>query len=163
NKTIDYRWETTANGTTKYLYLVGNPVIWFTGLVGIVSALSLVIATLVFKYPISNKKLFFLIVVLLALYSIYMCSLLPIERLMYLYHYFMPLIFSLLLAFTVYLYVFEKAIQRRDKRLVIGTILFILLIVLAYAFFSPLTYYQPLTKDQFLMRSWFSFWQMKPV
>jgi len=162
NKTINYRWE-TANGTTRYLYLVGNPVIWFTGLVGIVFALGIVISTLVFKYPISNKKLFFLIVVLLALYSIYMCYLLPIERVMYLYHYFMPLIFSLLLAFTVYIYVFEKAIQRGDKRVVIGTVLFILLIVLAYAFFSPLTYYQPLTKDQFLMRSWFSFWQMKPV
>jgi dolichyl-phosphate-mannose--protein O-mannosyl transferase len=162
DKTINYRWE-TANGTTKYLYLVGNPVIWFAGFVGIVAAVGLVIATLVLKRPIANKKLFFIIVVLLALYIIYMCAVLPIQRVLYLYIYFIPLIFSLLLAFTMYIYIFEKAIQRRDKRLFIGTILFVLLIILTYAFFSPLTYYQPLTRDQFLMRSWFSFWQMKPV
>jgi len=162
DKTINYRWE-TANGTTKYLYLVGNPVIWFAGLVGIVSAIGLVIATLVLKRPISNKKLFFIIVVLLALYIAYMCSIIPIQRVLYLYFYFIPLLFSLLLAFAMYIYVFEKAIQRRDKRLMIGTVLFVLLIILTYSFFSPLTYYQPLTRDQFLMRSWFSFWQIKPV
>jgi len=162
NKTINYRWE-TEHGTTKYLYLVGNPVIWFSGLVGILSAVGLVIATLVLKRPISNKKLFFIIAVLLSLYIVYMCALLPIKRVMYLYHYFIPLLFSLLLAFTVYIYVFEKALQRRDKRLFIGTVLFILLIVWTYSFFSPLTYGQPLTRDEFLMRSWFTFWQMKPV
>jgi dolichyl-phosphate-mannose--protein O-mannosyl transferase len=63
----------------------------------------------------------------------------------------------------MYVYVFEKAIERRDKRLLLGTVLFMLLIILTYAFFSPLTYYLPLTKEQFLMRSWFSFWQMKPA
>jgi len=162
DKTITYRWE-IGNGQTKYLYLVGNPLIWLSGLVGIVSAVSLVIATLVLKRPISNKKLFFTIVVLLALYSAYMCSVLPIQRVLYLYIYFIPLLFSLLLAFSVYIYVFEKAILRRDKRLMIGTVLFILLIILTYHFFSPLTYFQPLTKEQFLMRSWFSFWQMKPA
>jgi dolichyl-phosphate-mannose-protein mannosyltransferase len=162
NKTIRYRWE-KANGQAKYLYLVGNPVIWFAGLVGIVSAIGLVITTLVFRRPITNKKLFFIMVVLLALYILYMCSVLPIQRVLYLYLYFIPLIFSLLLMFIVYVYIFEKAIQRRDKRLLIGTVLFVLLIILTYFFFSPLTYYQPLTKDQFLMRSWFSFWHMKPV
>ena len=162
NKTINYRWE-TEHGSTKYLYLVGNPVIWFSGLVGLLSAVGLLITPLILKRPISNKKLFFIIAVLLSLYIAYMCALFRIDRVMYLYHYFIPLIFSLLLAFTVYSYVFEKAIQRRDKRLFIGTVLFILLIILAYSFFSPLTYFQPLTRDEFLMRSWFSFWQMKPV
>jgi len=162
NKTIRYRWE-TENGEAKYLYLVGNPVIWLSGLVGLVSAIGLVIATLVRRRPIANKKLFFIIVVLLALFIIYMCSLLLVHRVLYLYLYFIPLIFSLLLAFTMYVYVFEKAIQRRDKRLVIGTMLFVVLIILTYSFFSPLTYYEPLTKEQFLMRCWFSFWQMKPV
>ena len=162
NKTIRYVWE-TEQGQTKYLYLVGNPVIWLSGLVGIVSACALVITTLIRRRPIANPKLFFIIVVLLSLYIIYMCSLLLVQRVLYLYLYFIPLIFSLLLASTVYMYVFEKAMERRDKRLLLGTVLFILLIILTYSFFSPLTYYQPLTKDQFLMRSWFSFWQMTPV
>jgi dolichyl-phosphate-mannose-protein mannosyltransferase len=161
-KTIRYAWE-TANGQTKYLYLVGNPVIWWSGLVGLVSACALVIATLVRRRPIANKKLFFIIVVLLSFYILYMYFMLPIQRVLYLYLYFIPLIFSLLLACTVYLYVFEKAIQRSDKRLLIGTVLFVLLIIVTYAFFSPLTYDLPLTKEQFLMRSWFSFWQMQPA
>jgi len=162
NKTIRYRWE-KANGQVRYLYFVGNPVIWFAGLVGIVSAVGLMITTLVFRRPIANKKLFFIIAVLLSLYIIYMCCMLPIQRVLYMYLYLIPLLFSLLLVFNMYIYIFEKAIQRRDKRLLIGTVIFILLIILVYAFFSPLTYYQPLTKEQFLMRSWFSFWQMKPV
>jgi dolichyl-phosphate-mannose--protein O-mannosyl transferase len=92
-----------------------------------------------------------------------MIGVMQIQRVLYLYLYFIPLILSLLLAFTVYSYVFEKAIQRLDRRLVIGSVLFVLLIILVYAFFSPLTYFEPLTKDQFLMRSWFSFWHMKPI
>jgi dolichyl-phosphate-mannose--protein O-mannosyl transferase len=60
NKTINYRWE-RANGQTKYLYLVGNPVIWFSGLVGLVSAIGLVMATLALKRPITNKNCFSLL------------------------------------------------------------------------------------------------------
>jgi dolichyl-phosphate-mannose-protein mannosyltransferase len=162
DKAINYRWE-VDNGAARYLYLVGNPLIWLSGLIGIVSAVGLLIVTLVFKRPIYNKKLFFIIIVLLALYISYMFSMMQIQRVLYLYLYFVPLILSLLLSFTVYSYIFEKAIQLRDRRLIIGTVIFVLLIILTYAFFSPLTYYEPLTKDQFLMRSWFSFWHMKPV
>ena len=162
DKAINYRWEVDSNGA-RYLYLVGNPLIWLSGLIGTVSAVSLLIVTLAFKRPIHNRKLFFIIVVLLALYIAYMIGVMQIQRVLYLYLYFIPLILSLLLAFTVYSYVFEKAIQRLDRRLVIGSVLFVLLIILVYAFFSPLTYFEPLTKDQFLMRSWFSFWHMRPV
>jgi dolichyl-phosphate-mannose-protein mannosyltransferase len=162
DKAINYRWE-VDNGTTRYLYLVGNPLIWLSGLIGLVSAVGLLIVTLVFRRPIHNRKLFFTIIVLLSLYITYMIAIMQIQRVLYLYLYIIPLVLSLLLAFTVYSYVFEKAIQLRDRRLIAGTVIFVLLIILIYAFFSPLTYYMPLTKDQFLMRSWFSFWHMKPV
>lgn len=164
DRTINYRWETDNGGqTTRYLYLVGNPLIWLSGLIGIISAVSLVIATVVFKRPVSNKRLFFIINVLLCLYIIYMYDISIIKRVMYLYHYFVPLIFSLIMTFTVYMYIFEKRLKKEDKKLFIATAIFIILIVLIYLFFSPLTYYEPLTKSQFLMRSWFPFWHMKPV
>jgi len=164
DKTVNYRWETNNRGeTVRYLYLVSNPLIWFSGLLGIISAVSLVIATVFFKRSISNKRLFFIIIVLLSLYIIYMYAMFNISRVLYLYHYFIPLLFSLILAFTIYIYIFEKRLEKGDKRLSYTTIVFILFIIIIYFFFSPLTYLQPLTKSQFLMRSWFPFWHMKPV
>ena len=163
DKTINYRWQTDGGGIAHYLYLVGNPLIWFSGLLGIISAAFLVIATVIFKRPISNKKLFFIIIVLLSLYITYMCAISTLSRVLYLYHYFIPLLFSLILVFTVYTYIFEKRLEIKDKKLSFITIIFVLLIVITYFFFSPLTYFQPLTTSQFFMRSWFPFWHMKPV
>ncbi len=163
DKAINYRWETDDGGVSRYLYLVANPLIWFSGLLGIISAAALIIATVIFKRPISNKRLFFIITVLLSLYIIYMCAVSTISRVLYLYHYFIPLLFSLILVFTVYTYIFEKRLEKDDKKLSFLTTVFVLLIVATYFFFSPLTYFQPLTTSQFFMRSWFPFWHMKPV
>jgi dolichyl-phosphate-mannose-protein mannosyltransferase len=164
DRAITYRWETeNAGKTVRYLYLVGNPVIWFAGLLGVISAVGLVFATVVFKRPVSNKKLFFIIVVLLSLYIIYMCTISTMSRVLYLYMYLIPLIFSLILAFAVYIYVFAKKLAEGNKTVLVATAMFILLIVAAYFFFSPLTYYEPLTKSQFLLRSWLPFWHLIPV
>ena len=39
----------------------------------------------------------------------------------------------------------------------------LILVFLCFAFFSPFTYYQPLSRSEFMMRNWFSFWQMRVV
>lgn len=162
NKSINYRWETN-NGLTRYLYLQGNPVVWLFGLIGLVLGSCLVLAVLVFKLPVKDKKLFFLIVVFLSLYVGYMVPILLISRVLYLYLYLVPLLFSLFLGCTIFFYINKRAIAQEDTNILFGIATFIILVISSYMFFSPLTYYQPLTVAEFMQRNWFPFWHLKPV
>src|SRR3989338_193427 len=87
DKSINYRWEKSGDGI-RYMYLQVNPLTWFLGLAGIILSLVLIIGRIVFKIPIKNKNLFYLITTFAALYVIYMAIMLRIDRVMYLYHYF---------------------------------------------------------------------------
>ncbi len=162
DKSINYRWEKSGDGV-RYMYLQANPITWFLGLAGIILSLILLIGRVVFKTPIKNKKMFYFITAFAALYVIYMAIMLRIERVMYLYHYFIPLIFSFILAFLVFNYIFEDKIAAKSKKLYIGLIIMAVIIAGTYKFFSPLSYYQPLTTEQFKQRMWFDFWKLKPI
>jgi len=161
DKSINYRWE--KGDGVRYMYLQVNPITWFLGLAGIILSLILIIGRIVFKNPVKNKNLFYLITTFAALYVIYMAIMLRIERVMYLYHYFIPLLFSFILAFLVFNYIFEDKIAAKSKKLYIGLIIMVVIIAGTYKFFSPLSYYQPLTTEQFEKRIWFDFWKLKPI
>ena len=162
DKSINYRWEKSGDGV-RYMYLQVNPITWFLGLTGIILSLILIIGRVFFKTPVKNKNLFYFITTFAALYVIYMAIMLRIERVMYLYHYFIPLIFSFILAFLVFNYIFEDKIAAKSKKLYISLIIMAVIIAGTYKFFSPLSYYQPLTTEQFEKRIWFDFWKLKPI
>jgi len=162
DKSINYRWEKSGDGV-RYMYLQVNPITWFLGLAGIILSLILIIGRVFFKTPVKNKKLFYLITTFATLYVIYMAIMLRIERVMYLYHYFIPLIFSFILTFLTFNYIFEEKIANKSKKLYLGLIIMAIIIVGTYKFFSPLSYYQPLTTEQFKQRIWFDFWKLKPI
>lgn len=257
NRTISFRWEWgTKDGSTpkdnkyiRYSYLIGNPLIWGIGLFAIILSLTLIISYLFLGLPLRNKRIFHYILTLTALYLAYMIGVLSVERVMYLYHYLIPLIFTLILAALLFVYNFgeldnnsnnlafannfkdsqldlnlskdkenleiknsdkspekiektesnselvsksnveedlepnlESSLQTKKSQnnqlqnifnsekenspyfwhyliLLCG----LLLIFACFAFFSPFTYYQPLSRDEFLMREWFKFWQMRVV
>lgn len=161
-KSINYRWEKDGDGV-RYMYLQSNPVAWFLGLAGIILSLVLIAGKIIFKTPIKNKKLFYLITAFTTLYVIYMAIILRIERVMYLYHYFIPLLFSFILAFLVFNYIFEEKIANKSKVIFFSLAIMIITIIGTYKFFSPLSYYQPLTTEQFEKRIWFDFWKLKPI
>jgi len=162
DKSINYRWEKSGDGV-KYMYLQVNPIIWFLGLTGIILSLILIIGRFIFKNSIKNKNLFYLITTFATLYVIYMAIMLRIERVMYLYHYFIPLLFSFILTFLVFNYIFEEKVANKSKKLYLGLIILVVIIAGTYKFFSPLSYYQPLTTEQFEKRIWFDFWKLKPI
>lgn len=162
NKSINYRWEKSGT-SVKYLYLQGNPAIWFLGLGGLFFSLNLIVSTLFFKTKITNKRLYFFITTFSILYITYMASMMAVERVLYLYHYFIPLIFSLILSYLMFLYLFEEGLKKKKVIMVITVIAIITIIILVYLFFSPLTYYQPLTHAQFELRNWFQFWGLKSL
>ena len=162
-RSINYRWETPDGQQYRYLYLQVNPVVWGLGLIGVVLAAILLIAeqTAGLQERLKNKEM---LLTFLGTYIAYMIAIARITRVMYLYHYFIPL----LLTFILFALVFEE-IRHIGKRYLTEEgktlILFILalLIFFGYQFFRPLTYYEPLTDSQFQRRSWLRIWELHCV
>jgi len=162
NSSINYRWAKTAE-TARYLYFQGNPAIWASGLLGVILSFALILSVSIFKLPIKNKRLFSLILIFSALYAIYMTTMYNITRVMYLYHYLIPLIFSLLMFYMLFHYIFEDRIKNEDVRLLRAMAIFVAIAVVVFLFFAPFTYYMPLTPHEFHLRQWFDFWKLKSV
>ncbi len=162
NKTINYRWDKIGD-RVSYIYLVGNPLIWTIGLVGLVLGLALVLGRFIFKAPVTNKRLFNLVLALLFLYACYMFTMISIDRVMYLYHYFIPMQLSLVTAFTVFVYIYEEYIKKKSAWVFVPALVICLLIFKTFLFFSPLTYYGQLTTEQFKARQWSNYWRLEHV
>jgi dolichyl-phosphate-mannose-protein mannosyltransferase len=162
-KTINYRWNKYVDNSVSYLYLAGNPIIWLSGLLGVILSFSLIIGRLIFGLEIKNKKIFWYIVAFLFFYVSYMYSVMMIDRVMYMYHYFIPLLVSLILISLVIYYIFETEINNNDRLTYISLGIFCVIIIGTFIFFSPLTYYVPLSTKDFLNRIWFNFWGLKNV
>jgi len=162
NKSINYRWE-AADGKVKYLYLQGNPLVWFFGLSGVFLSINLVISYLLFGLKVQDKKRLFLIASFLMLYVLYMVSMISLDRVMYLYHYFIPLILSIIQFFLMIQYLFQSRIEKGNRFLYFFVIVGVTMIVCVYLFFSPLSYYIPLSNDEFQLRNWFWFWKLTSI
>ncbi len=162
NKTINYRWEKNVD-RVRYLYLVGNPILWSIGLVAIIVSTGLLVSRLIVKAPVKNLRKFRFIMIFTLLYWFYLAAMVKLERVMYLYHYFIPLIFSYILAALLFSYFLEKQITGGDRKPYIIMAIGIFLVFGVFLFFSPLSYYQPLTFEQFELRNWFPWWKMAAI
>jgi dolichyl-phosphate-mannose-protein mannosyltransferase len=165
-KTISYRWDRNVEDgkvIVKYKYLIGNPIVWFSVVGGIILSLCLIISRYVYNNPVKDEKLFYWICAFAGLYTCYMLAILQIERVMYLYHYFIPLIFGAVNLALIYTYIFRDEVIANNKHTIINTALFAMLVIAVFAFFSPFTYALGLTEDQFEMRNWFEFWKLQVV
>lgn len=163
-RSINYRWETNDSGQThRHLYLQNNPVIWGFGLLGVIAAGSLLMSRFLVPQaaPLKNGKL---IMIFFGLYASYMIAISQLDRVMYLYHYFTPLLFSFFLAILVLLEIqhigrFKLTTDRRN---------ILVLLLMAYMFagwhyFHPLTYYEPMTNDEVQARAWLDIWDLHCV
>jgi len=150
---IFYWQSAVSNSTRSYIYLLGNPFIYWLGTISMaglsLSALvSLWYKKLRLKSVERNRTLFFLILG-------YLANLLPfifIGRVMFLYHYESALVFSIMcIAFLVDL------LPGRKKAIAVALIL--ALALAAFIYWSPLTYGTPLTDQQLQARMWLSSWR----
>jgi hypothetical protein len=89
----------------------------------------------------------------------YMGVMVSLDRVMYLYHYFIPFIFSLTLAALTLRELRGSWLSVRWIRISAGS-LFLVAVVASFRFFSPLTYATPLTNEEFSRRSWFRLWDL---
>ena len=161
-KAINYRWEKHGSNV-QYIYLQGNPVTWMIGLIAVVLSFVLVVAHFLFGLAVKNRRTFEFIAGFLFIYISYMIAVGQIPRVMYLYHYFIPLTISYILAVLLVWYIYEEAIKAKDKAVWAGIWLIAAAIVFAWWFYSPFTYYKPLNTIEFNKRVWFDYWGLHAV
>lgn len=165
-KSINYRWEKTADGKVKYLYLQANPVVRLIWLVGVILWLSLTITSFIFSPLLKpnqlTKSYIYNISILTLLYTAYMGGMILIPRVMYLYHYFPALIISVLISGTVAsLLVKIYKISHNIQKLILVTLWF--LIIAWWYIYSPLTYFKPISEKYFNKINIFKLWYLKPI
>jgi dolichyl-phosphate-mannose-protein mannosyltransferase len=166
SRTISYRWsKETVDGETNiyFNYLIGNPIIWFSVLIGIILSSTLILGRFVYNAPIKDQPLFGWMCVFTGLYLSYMIAILQIERVMYLYHYFIPLVFGAINLSLLITYLFRDELIGLNRHTLINLTIFISLVIGIFAFFSPFTYSFGLTENEFQLRNWFQFWHLRPV
>ena len=162
-RSINYRWETPDSISYLYITLQSNPIIWGLALLGVFFGCILLLGSFCIAgaKPLTYKKE---IAVWLALWVSYMIAISQIDRVMYLYHYFIPLLFS----FILFAYVFMEMkqigkwkITETHKNWIL--LFFATLIFLSFHFFRALTYYEPIDDDAFKKRMWLPVWGLHCV
>jgi len=148
-------WSESQGGKFSSIYLMGNPIIWFVGLIGVMIGLFVVVRSLLFRAEgnLLRSPLFFLVVC----YAMFFLPFLFVARFTLLYHYFPSLIFSIIL-FAV---LFEGVLSRFPKKTARVLLAGILLLVFAgFLLYLPLSYGIPLFADEFFFRMFLPIWQM---
>jgi dolichyl-phosphate-mannose-protein mannosyltransferase len=160
-RSINYRWETPDGSVYRYLYLQINPVIWALALLGIICSGSLLLGSVFLGISLENGLV---MGTFMLMYVGYMLVMSQIGRVMYLYHYFPPLLFSFFL-FGLSLVEIKKLGKwdftgtAKTSFLAVATVC----VVVSYSFFSPLTYNQLITDQDFHKRMIFPLWQLRCV
>lgn len=157
-KTINYRWQTDDGGKSySYLYLVCNPVTWLLSTFAVFLTMAYFIMRGTFEDFKSEFDDEYPLLCLLILYICYIFAMTQISRVMYLYHYFVPFIFSLIML-ALWINKFEtKWKLPYIHRYILGAVL------LSFIFFSPLSYYHALTCDAIKLRSWVPAWKLQGI
>ena len=165
-KGINYRWsKNTVDGEVQvsYSYLVGNPLVWLSVVFGIILSLALILGRFVFDLPVKDERLFMYILYFSGLYVSYMVAISQIDRVMYLYHYFVPLLFGIINAALVFAYVFKIGILSGSVLTRVNLGLLGVMVIAMFAYFSPFTFGIPINETQFELRNWFSLWDIHVV
>lgn len=156
-RTINYRWETPDGTSYRYSYLIGNPITWLISLLGVLAGTGLVLGDLLFRFLAADRRKALYTFVLL--YWAYMIPMMFITRVMYLYHYLPPMIIGVIL-FGLVLWE-AQTLSWDAKRDVL--VVSVILLLASFWVYKPLTFYEPLTKEQFQERNIWPAWDLKCV
>ena len=162
-RSINYRWETPDSFHYLYIQLVANPVIWGVALLSLFLAFALLVGSAIL--PIQGTLRYRNELLLWSgMWASYMIAVSQIDRVMYLYHYFIPLIFS----FIVVAYVLLELQQLGKYKLTESKKSWFVLalgicIFASFEFYRPLSYYEPIDDTAFMQRSIFKLWDLNCV
>ena len=137
-----FYWQNVEQ--TRFIYLLGNPFIYLFGILSIIY-----ISLLILLKRIKDNTPAFIV-------TGFICNFLPfiiIGRVMFLYHYEAALIFAIMA--IAYLLDFIK----NEKTRKITTIVVVLICIISFIYFSPITYGLELNNEQLNSRMWLSSWR----
>ena len=123
------------------IYYLGNPIIWWSSTVSVL--------VLLISYFFSKKDRNFTSSFLLSGFVLNLLPFLQIKRVMFLYHYAVALIFTVLML----VYLFDK-----ENRPTWALVCLLILAALSFIFFAPLSYGLNLSPSQYNLRVWFNSW-----
>jgi len=152
-----YYWQGTvqASGAQGNIYLLGNPVVWLIGLIGVVASLLI----WVIRPQLLGRRRH-LVAFLLVAYGANFVPFAFIDRPMFLYHYLFAFIFSLLLACVLLAVLFDWQAVRYGKRVVNQTFgALTIAVVLGFLYFLPISYGWPLSPDDLKQYMWLPTWR----
>ena len=142
------------------IYLMGNPMIWWT------TTLAVLFLLAGYLYYGFKNSLKFLPTFLISGYIMNMLPFIGVKRVMFLYHYFTALIFSVL----ILMYLLDKhdstsllrqssgqVITRKSSKWVIGAL--IALSTMTFTYFAPLSYGLSLSPRAYELRVWLTGWK----
>ena len=135
-----YYWVDSNSETPSRIYLLGNPIIWYSALIGLIGSLML--------NKLTEQEKFQRNILLIG----YFANFLPfweVSRVLFLYHYFTAFIFSVCLLW------FNFSHLNIKNRVILA---FFVLIIAGFVFFAPLTYGLPLNPSQYNLRVWLKTW-----
>lgn len=167
-RVIAYYWRREADDHSSYSFItfIGNPVVWYAGLAGIIVTLSLIIAGIFINRQLVQWETAFILFGYLLNYV----PLFFITRVMYLYHYLIPLMFSVLLfCMIIHTYfVLSKDYEKSNRvkwfftnRYAVLLPVIIFLTIVGYALYAPFTYALPVSKEYFDAVNIFPVWDLK--
>lgn len=158
-RTINYRWATADGGSYRYLMLVANPAVWLAALLGVILAGGFVLSEVLAGGKALRERTF--LWGFLALYCGFLAAVSQITRVMYLYHYFVPLAFAFVLLCLAWMEIdsfgkWKLTVERKTWCLIGLNIL----ILFSFVVYRPFAYYEPMTDDQVEARNFFSLWEL---
>eukprot|EP00002_Diphylleia_rotans_P038088 TRINITY_DN8606_c0_g1_i2.p1 TRINITY_DN8606_c0_g1~~TRINITY_DN8606_c0_g1_i2.p1 ORF type:complete len:562 (+),score=86.98 TRINITY_DN8606_c0_g1_i2:62-1747(+) len=150
------REESDPPGTRRYIYLLGNPLVWWFATATVVFFLGFVFYIPYRITPLSEGQKRFLKTgaLLLGAYIFNWLPFILIARVTFLYHYMPSLYFSILLVGHTLDCFFPKNHPNRVRIFVLVGLIF----VGTFLYHSPCVYAFPLTPAQRDARRWFSTW-----
>lgn len=145
----------------RYLYLQANPVGFLLGFLGVIVSLTYVLCALLFWQERKFTRLFH-IITFLSLYMGYMAAVSTINRVMYLYHYFIPLIISFILFGLVFMEIRSLGPWKLSQSAK-NTLLAVLAacVFLSFQFYRSLTYLEPLSSAAIERRALLPLWELR--
>lgn len=162
-RAISYRWESDKMETYRYLYLQANPISWGLGLLGILGSLS-VLFGYIFLPVKGTLKNPVLLLTFTGMYIAYLTSIAQLDRVMYLYHYMLPLLFAFILCGLLIVEIqniWHLKLQDYGKTMLL--LCFSVFVLAGFWFYHPFAYYEPINADQFKRRAILPIWDMNCV
>lgn len=154
-RAINYRWETPDGQVYRYVYLLGNPLTWLFSLIGVVLGTAVAVSDVLFGFLAKEHRKWLYMFVLV--YWSYMIPIMLIQRVMYLYHYLPPLVIGIIL-FALVLWGSQRLSLPSKRRMLVVVAL---LVVVSFWVYAPLSYYQPLSREQFQQRNVWPAWDLR--